>query len=619
MNKWKLVIFILSIFISNMSFAVGLGKIRVYSYLNETLSAEIELKGVENLNTDLLIATLASPKDFVRANMTRPFFLTKLQFEIVRHEEQTVIYVTSTKPVKHPFLDFLVELSWPDGKLVKGYTILIDPTPKGKNASVSAKTLFAKKNLINNDSQGEESKPFASTIKTQSSKPQPSATKNVPEQVIQHPLPTNRVIPAAPTTTKSTIDGSQSAIAEHIVPSSEIKKHQSKDLKHIPKVQTLNLENEPNNESDLSVEDEELQNALVDNIQVNKQAHPTGLLQGIVSAVKENPIFSQPTIDGKSLAEQKVVEEMPATTINAPVTLEDVVNKEHHQTTTSLPSPTKSNTLKQKQINTTENKKVQVKDLHDSSNKVGNQQNSSLMNKHNSLTEKSLYKKYGLQLVLSFLMVLISGIFAIKLLKRSHFTYLCNDVPSHELGIIDKSNWITTKPDIKQPEQTRNDIPTNHNLKKNALPADELSAIDITQFESKTETEHKDDLDISLAEFISHEETDVKDLDLAELDLESLEIDSIDNNEQIKTSTSPNTPKFAQNNDYLDDELSDSYDLLNDHKIEIDLKIDLAKQYIEAGDTVSAKNILSEIVDFVEGEQKHEIDILLNGLITTKT
>jgi Tfp pilus assembly protein FimV len=147
-NKWRSLVAVIFIFFSSTSFAVGFGKIKVYSYLNEFLSAEIELLGVENIHTDLLIANLASSKDFVRANMARPFFLTKLSFELIRYEDQTVLYVSSTKPVKHPFLDFLVELSWPDGKLVKGYTILIDPPPKGNALANRDKSLKKRKALI---------------------------------------------------------------------------------------------------------------------------------------------------------------------------------------------------------------------------------------------------------------------------------------------------------------------------------------------------------------------------------------------------------------------------------------------------------------------------------------
>jgi pilus assembly protein FimV len=38
-----------------------------------------------------------------------------------------VVKVTSSKPINEPFLDFLVELNWPAGRLVREYTFLLDP------------------------------------------------------------------------------------------------------------------------------------------------------------------------------------------------------------------------------------------------------------------------------------------------------------------------------------------------------------------------------------------------------------------------------------------------------------------------------------------------------------
>lgn len=111
----------------NFAMAVGLGEIKVYSYLNEPLNAEIALTGIEDLDTSNIIAELASPKDFMRTGIPRPFFLTKLKFETKRNEGVTVIHLSTTQAIKNPFLDFLVQLVWPDGKIIKNYTVLLDP------------------------------------------------------------------------------------------------------------------------------------------------------------------------------------------------------------------------------------------------------------------------------------------------------------------------------------------------------------------------------------------------------------------------------------------------------------------------------------------------------------
>lgn len=123
----KLALLLIAVLYNNYSFAIGLGDIKVYSYLNEPLNAEIILTGVEELDTNNIIAELASSNDFMRTGIPRPVFLTKLKFETIRTSEATVIYISTTQAVKHPFLDFLVQLVWPDGKIIKSYTILLDP------------------------------------------------------------------------------------------------------------------------------------------------------------------------------------------------------------------------------------------------------------------------------------------------------------------------------------------------------------------------------------------------------------------------------------------------------------------------------------------------------------
>lgn len=44
---------------------------------------------------------------------------------------QSIVKVTSFRPINEPFLDFLVELNWPAGRLVREYTFLLDPPEVG--------------------------------------------------------------------------------------------------------------------------------------------------------------------------------------------------------------------------------------------------------------------------------------------------------------------------------------------------------------------------------------------------------------------------------------------------------------------------------------------------------
>ncbi|SFH27750.1 FimV/HubP family polar landmark protein [Pseudomonas sp. NFACC45] len=107
--------------------ALGLGEITLHSALNQPLRADIALVDVTGVSESDLSASLASPDDFSRAGVERVFFLNSLRFTPVLRGERSYIRVTSSKPVEEPFLNFLVQLNQPNGRLLREYTVLIDP------------------------------------------------------------------------------------------------------------------------------------------------------------------------------------------------------------------------------------------------------------------------------------------------------------------------------------------------------------------------------------------------------------------------------------------------------------------------------------------------------------
>ncbi|WLG97248.1 FimV/HubP family polar landmark protein [Pseudomonas sp. FP198] len=107
--------------------ALGLGEITLHSALNQPLRADIALVDAAGLGEGDLSASLASPDDFSRAGVERVFFLNSLRFTPVLRGERSFIRVTSSKPVEEPFLNFLVQLNQPNGRVLREYTVLIDP------------------------------------------------------------------------------------------------------------------------------------------------------------------------------------------------------------------------------------------------------------------------------------------------------------------------------------------------------------------------------------------------------------------------------------------------------------------------------------------------------------
>jgi len=109
------------------AWSLGLGEIELDSALNERLKAEIELLDASGLQPSEIVVSLGSAEDFRRVGVERFFFLTDLRFEVDYAGGGAVVKVTSGQPITEPYLNFLIEVLWPQGRLLKEFTLLLDP------------------------------------------------------------------------------------------------------------------------------------------------------------------------------------------------------------------------------------------------------------------------------------------------------------------------------------------------------------------------------------------------------------------------------------------------------------------------------------------------------------
>ena len=109
--------------LSSQLMALGLGEMTLKSALNQPLNAEIDLVDADDLSKWEIKPSLATAADFERAGVDRVFFLTKIKFNV----EDGKVVLTSREAVTEPFLNFLVELNWPSGRVLREYTVLLDP------------------------------------------------------------------------------------------------------------------------------------------------------------------------------------------------------------------------------------------------------------------------------------------------------------------------------------------------------------------------------------------------------------------------------------------------------------------------------------------------------------
>lgn len=115
--------------------AAGLGKMTVMSGLGEPLNAEIEIAAnKEELSS--LSARIAPSETYAEQGVERASSLGAVRVELSRKPDGTpILKLSSPQPINEPFLDMLVQVDWPTGRLLREYTALLDPPGYGDRAA----------------------------------------------------------------------------------------------------------------------------------------------------------------------------------------------------------------------------------------------------------------------------------------------------------------------------------------------------------------------------------------------------------------------------------------------------------------------------------------------------
>jgi len=112
---------------SGMANALGLGELTLKSAQNQPLDAEIELLDVRDLNAAEVAPSLAPPEEFSKAGVAFPTYLEDLTFTpVINPNGKSVLRVTSSQPLPGPVVKFLVQVMWPQGRLLRDYSVLLD-------------------------------------------------------------------------------------------------------------------------------------------------------------------------------------------------------------------------------------------------------------------------------------------------------------------------------------------------------------------------------------------------------------------------------------------------------------------------------------------------------------
>lgn len=177
--------------------ALALGRLNVQSALGEPLRAEIEVTEIAQGEADGLKVNIAPVGAFNAAGVPYNAVLADVRTSLQRRADgRYVVRLTSNRLLSEPFIDLLVEANWNSGRVVRDYTVLLDP-PRSRTATAAA--------------------PIAPTAPQISAAPEPRSAPVV-TQARRAPVPAVAAAPAAPAASERNVrTGSGSGSGEQQV------------------------------------------------------------------------------------------------------------------------------------------------------------------------------------------------------------------------------------------------------------------------------------------------------------------------------------------------------------------------------------------------------------------
>lgn len=127
--------------LSGPAAAIGIGDIHLRSFLGAPLQAEVPLNHIDDLTADQLKVQIGSQSDYSTLGVDYSYLHTQLKIEPIIKNGQGYVRITTREPISEPYLNFVLNLHWPQGQLVREFTVLLDPAPIAPTAVASANQL----------------------------------------------------------------------------------------------------------------------------------------------------------------------------------------------------------------------------------------------------------------------------------------------------------------------------------------------------------------------------------------------------------------------------------------------------------------------------------------------
>ena len=115
---------IIGIILSSRVFSLELGDITLLSKLGEPLLAKVNFSHHQSLNEQEIIIRQAPVAVYQQMDVDKGALYQELRFTLTAEGEITI---TTYKPLKEPYLNFILQLRWPQGEIYREFSVLIDP------------------------------------------------------------------------------------------------------------------------------------------------------------------------------------------------------------------------------------------------------------------------------------------------------------------------------------------------------------------------------------------------------------------------------------------------------------------------------------------------------------
>ena len=129
--------------------AASLGRLTVISDLDQPLIAEIELLGVDPTQLGDYTAQLASEQAYRIQGIEKTPPQYSIRVEVIRKfDDSPVLKLTSGQPLHSRSTNILVQLDWPNGRVMREYALLLEPSQVANNAPAPVDSVVFTKNRV---------------------------------------------------------------------------------------------------------------------------------------------------------------------------------------------------------------------------------------------------------------------------------------------------------------------------------------------------------------------------------------------------------------------------------------------------------------------------------------